>query len=148
MIGTRMISGARDGGSEDHVRGLRRSAAPAPVAAADRFVDDQMFEEDVRAVVAMMRPHRRERLMGWSEYRTGGANFRATISWNGSFGLAPQSADEQCLCVPRLVEVLASILVGSVKDQDELTAVQEFDIYRGVIRELYFWIDEMQSRYE
>ena len=150
MIARGMVSGPHDGGGYDRVKGFRRSAAPAcdAVGAADRFVEEQLFEEDVRAVVAMMRPHRRERLMGWSEYRTGGANFRATISWDGSFEHAPQSADEQCLTVPRLVDVLASILVGSVKDQDALTAAQEFNVYRGVIRELYFRIDEMQSRYE
>ncbi len=34
--------------------------------------EDQMCEEDGRAGGAMMRPHRRERLMGWTEYRTGG----------------------------------------------------------------------------
>ena len=116
--------------------------------AADRFVDDQMFEEDVRAVIAMMRPHRRERLMGWTEYRTGGANFRATISWNRSFERGRQSDEEQCLSVPRLTDVLEGILVGSVKDHDGLTAAQEFEIYRGVVRELYSRLDEMQSRYD
>ena len=53
--------------------------------AADRWVQEQLFEEDVRAVLNMMRPHRRERLEGWSEYRTGGANFRVTISWDEDF---------------------------------------------------------------
>ena len=48
----------------------------------------------------------------------------------------------------RLTDVLESILVGSVKDQDELTAAEEFEIYRGVLRELYRRLDEMQSRYE
>ena len=31
----------------------------------DRFVEEQMFEEDVRAVLNMLRPNRRERLAGW-----------------------------------------------------------------------------------
>ena len=62
---------------------------------ADCFVEDQLFEEDVRAVVAIMRPHRRERLMGWTEYRTGGANFRATVSWERSFERAPQTPAER-----------------------------------------------------
>jgi hypothetical protein len=124
--------------------GARSTAARA----ADRFVEDQVFEEDVRAVLAMMRPNRRERLMGWAEYRTGGADFRATVSWDDSFSRAPQSKDEQRLSVPRMVDVLASILVGSVKDQDELTAAEEFYIYRGIIRDLYFRVDEMQSCYE
>jgi hypothetical protein len=122
--------------------------APEPADAADRFVEDQLFEEDVRAVIALMRPHRRERLMGWTEYRTGGANFRATVSWDASFERAPQSPEEQCLSVPRLADVLESILVGSVKDQDGLTAAEEFDIYRAVLRDLYRRLDEIQGRYE
>jgi hypothetical protein len=128
------------------------AATPRPpagcAAAADRFIEDQLFEEDLRAVLAMMRPHRRERLMGWAEHRTGGADFRATISWDQSFDHARQSPDERRLCIPRMVDVLATILVGSVKDQDELTAAEEFHIYRGIIRDLYFRIDEMQSCYE
>jgi len=139
-------------------RGRTRAAVPgeaeaggcggAAARAADRFVEDQLFDEDVRAVVALMRPHRRERLLGWTEYRTGGADFRATISWGEAFERAPQSDGERCLAVPRLVEVMASILVGSVKDLDELTPAQEFDIYRGVIRDLYFRVDGMQGCYE
>lgn len=132
-------------------RSVRKHDAPRRTAAAravDHFVDDQMFEEDVRAVVAMMRPHRRERLMGWAEYRTGGANFRATISWDPSLEDACQTAEERCLSVPCLTDVLESILVGSVKDQDELTAAEEFEIYRGVLRELYRRLDDMQTRYE
>ena len=152
MIARGMTSGGRCGcGHQETDRNLRRPSAPSRPAAArdvDRFVDDQMFEEDVRAVVALMRPHRRERLMGWAEYRTGGANFRATISWEPSFEDAPQTAEERCLSVPRLTDVLESILVGSVKDQDELTAAEEFEIYRGVLRELYRRLDEMQTRYE
>src|SRR5690348_9426 len=52
---------------------------------ADRWMDEQLFEEDVRAVMLMLRPHRRERMAGWSEYRTGGKHFRATISWDPQF---------------------------------------------------------------
>ena len=121
--------------------------APSVTDAADRFVDDQMFEEDVRAVVALMRPHRRERLMGWAEYRTGGANFRATVSWDRSFAEGPQSGHERRLAVPRLTDVLESILVGSVRDQDALDPAEEFEIYRGVVRELYRRLEEMQGRY-
>ena len=120
----------------------------AAASAADRFVEYQLFDEDVRAVIALMRPHRRERLIGWAEYRTGGADFRATVSWGEGFGRGPQSDEERRLSVPRLVEVLASILVGCVKDPDELTPAEEFDIYRGVIRDLYFRVDEMQRCYE
>ena len=34
----------------------------------DRFVEEQIFEEDVRAVLSMMRPNKRERLCGWNEF--------------------------------------------------------------------------------
>ena len=40
----------------------------------DRFVEEQMFEEDLRAVMLMLRPHRNERLAGWQvavEFRNG-----------------------------------------------------------------------------
>ena len=114
----------------------------------DRFVDEQLFEEDVRAVLTMMRPHRRERLLGWSEYRTGGAHFRATISWDPSFEQSAQETTDQALSIPRLTDVLESLLVGSVKNQDELHAAEEFEIYRGVVRELHRRLDEMQSCYE
>jgi hypothetical protein len=124
-------------------------------AGVDRFTEEQMFEEDVRAVLSMMRPHRHERLMGWSEYRTGGAHFRATISWDPAAaaveaddGGDENAAGERQLCIPHLTDVLESILVGSVKNQDELPAEQEFEIYRGVVRELYRRLDEMQGCYE
>ena len=55
---------------------------------ADRWVNEQMFEEDVRAVLRMMRPHGRERLQGWREYRTGGSHFRVTISWDDEFEIS------------------------------------------------------------
>ena len=116
--------------------------------AVERWVDEQMFEEDVRAVLQMMRPHRRERLAGWEEYRTGGSGFRATISWDPAFEEAGGSQYDRDLTVPRLTDVLESILVGSVKNQDELPADEEFEIYRDVVRELYRRLDEMQSCYE
>jgi len=132
-----------------------RDATPASSARAgvDRFADEQMFEEDVRTVLSMMRPHRRERLLGWNEYRTGGAHFRATISWDPTLeqsaaGTEYDKALDRALSVPRLTDVLESILVGSVRNQDELQAAEEFEIYRGVVRELYRRLDEMQSCYE
>ena len=148
MVTNGRIAGRRQFGFD--AAALQRAGSPAPDAAeaAGRFVEDQMFEEDVRAVVSLMRPHRRERLMGWAEYRTGGSHFRVTVSWNRSFEREPQTPDEQRLSVPHLTEVLESILVGSVKDQDELTAAEEFDIYRGIIRDLYFRLEEMRSRYD
>lgn len=146
-----MVGGRYEGSGQPAAAGFPREFADEPgesaARAADRFVDDTLFEEDVRAVVAMLRPHRRERLMGWTEYRTGGEGFRATISWEDSFGRGPQTGDEQLLSVPRLTDVLESILVGSVKGHEGLTAAEEFDVYRGVVRELYRRLDEMQSRY-
>src|SRR5215469_2147207 len=88
----------------------------------DRFMDEQMFEEDVRAVMMMLRPHRDQRLQGWHEYRTGGAHFRATVSWDEEFH---QSAPTEKLMVPRMADVLEAILVGSARAQDELTADEE-----------------------
>jgi hypothetical protein len=110
-----------------------------------RFEDEQMLEEDVRAVMAMLRPNRRERLMGWEEYRTGGTNFRATISWSPNF--ATDGGDSR-FAVPNLVDVLETILLGSVKSELELPLVEEFDLYRGVVRELYRRVNDAQSCYE
>ena len=125
------------------------AAATDPIDdSLDRFTEEQMFEEDVRAVLQMMRPHRRERLAGWDEYRTGGSGFRATISWDPAFEQAGGSQYDRGLSVPRLTDVLESILVGSVKNQDDLHAAEEFEIYRGVVRELYRRLDEMQACYE
>jgi len=154
MIG--QLDPIRDNGNKDFDGMLaadRSGAVPDVSAAADRFLEEQLFEEDLRAMLTIMRPNRRERLMGWSEYRTGGAHFRATISWDPSLEQTPadtrfeQRLDMQ-LAVPRLTDVLESILVGSVKNQDELQAAEEFEIYRGVVRELHRRLDEMQSCYE
>ena len=112
---------------------------------ADRFEQEQMFEEDVRAVLTMLRPNRRERLMGWQEHRTGGAHFRATVSWAPEF--ADESTDDR-FTVPRLVDVLEAVLVGSVKSELELPLHEEFDLYRGVVRELYKRVNDTQSCYE
>lgn len=114
----------------------------------NRFAEEQMFEEDVRAIVTMMRPNRRERLMGWQEYRTGGAQFRATVSWSPDFiedGGVP--ADPR-FTVPHLADVLEAILVGSVKSELDLPLTEEFDLYREIVRELYKRVNETQSRYE
>ena len=124
----------------------------------DRWEQEQLFEEDLRAVLSMLRPNRQERLLGWSEYRTGGAGFRATISWdpeiehqNGRDGArrrpAQNPADEHFV-VPQMTDILETILVGSVKGADEMAAAQEFEFYREVIRELHRRLDEMQRCYE
>jgi hypothetical protein len=111
---------------------------------ADRWVAEQMFEEDVRAVLSMMRPHRRERLLGWSEYRTGGGAMRATISWSEDFARPGELAVWQ---LPRVAEVLETILVGSLRNADELSVEQEFALYRSVAQELCRRIDEMEQCY-
>ena len=110
----------------------------------DPFLDEQLFEEDVREVLRMLRPHRRERLQGWEEYRTGGADFRATISWHLDFA---RGSDDEELLVPRMADVLESILVGSARRQDQLTADQEFALYKRIVRRLYHRLDELESRY-
>ena len=111
---------------------------------ADLWMAEQMFEEDVRAVLKMMRPNGRERLMGWNEYRTGGAEFRATISWAPQF--APRDATP-LLAVPRMAEVLEAILVVSAVAQDDLTADQEFHLYLGVAVQLCQRLIALKSRY-
>lgn len=112
---------------------------------ADRWMQEQLFEEDVRAVLLMLRPNRQERVAGWSEYRTGGKHFRATISWDEHFELA---SDDKGLTVPCMSEVLETILVGSARNQDDLTPAQEFELYRAVVRDLYERLDSLQSCYE
>lgn len=116
-----------------------------PEANAERWMQEQLFEEDVRAVLAMMRPNRQERLAGWSEYRTGGAHFRATISWDKEFGSA---SPDSGLRVPCIADVLEAILVGSATNQDELMPAQEFEMYREVVCELYRRLDQLQACYE
>jgi hypothetical protein len=122
--------------------------------AMTRWEQEQLFEEDLRAVLNMLRPHRAERLLGWSEYRTGGLGFRATISWEPAASQPPirrrpghNPADEQFV-IPHMTDVLESILVGSVRRADEISAKDEFEIYRDVVRELHRRLDEMQRCYE
>src|SRR4051812_12004487 len=111
----------------------------------DRWVDEQLFEEDVRAVLSMMRPNRRERLMGWHEHRTGGRDFRVTVSWDDESQRA--NADGP-LAIPQMAAVLEAILVGSARAQDRLRPCEEFELYRGVVRELSRRLDAMQTCYE
>jgi hypothetical protein len=130
-------------------------------AALSRWEEEQLFEEDLRAVLNMLRPNRAERLLGWSEYRTGGNGFRATITWDPA--AAPGAAAEQQrparrkpgqnpadehFVIPQMTDVLESILVGSVRNADEMQAKQEFELYREVVRELHRRLDEMQRCYE
>ena len=146
----------------DHsnVTDIHPAATGSPLDAnLHRWEQEQLFEEDLRAVLGMLRPNRQERLLGWSEYRTGGAGFRATISWDpdverradGESTLPRRPghnpADDHFV-VPQMTDVLESILVGSVKGADEMAAAQEFEFYREVIRELHRRLDEMQRCYE
>ena len=117
-------------------------------AAADRWAEEQMFEEDVRAVLSMMRPNRRERLMGWKEYRTGGAHFRITVSWDEEFEPAMDGGGAPQTRVPNLADVLEAVLVGSALHDDDLLAAEEFDIYRGILKEVYRRLDDLQQCYE
>lgn len=134
---------------------LTPDPAPLPCdAALSRWEEEQLFEEDLRAVLNMLRPNRAERLLGWSEYRTGGDGFRATVTWNPAADAQParphpghNPADEH-LVIPKMTDVLESILVGSVRGADEMAAAQEFEIYREVVRELHRRLDEMQRCYE
>ena len=130
-------------------RWMPREIPPAPGrdgGGADRWAEEQLFEEDVRSVLMMMRPNRRERLLGWSEYRTGGAHFRATISWDEEFEVA--DAGRGRTRVPSMADVLEAVLVGSARHDDDLTAAEEFEIYREVVRELYRRLNDLQACYE
>jgi hypothetical protein len=109
--------------------------------AVDRWVDEQMFEEDLRAVLLMMRPHRRERLMGWNEYRTGGRHFRATVSWDEEFaadaGTEPDpQAHDEVFTVPNFADVLEALLIGSIRSELELSTDEECAMYRALLGEL------------
>lgn len=124
----------------------RTGLAASAAAGADRWAEEQLFEEDVRAVLTLMRPNRRERILGWSEYRTGGAHFRATVSWDEDF--ESTDAGRGLTRIPNMTDVLEAILVGSARHDDELTAAEEFEIYRGVVRELHRRLDDLQACYE
>ena len=150
--GERPVAGSVGAGED----GGRWKAAPKPpahagaVAAADRWAEEQMFEEDVRAVLSMMRPNRRERLLGWTEYRTGGSHFRATVSWDEQFELdASAAAGEGAKTrVPNMADVLEAILVGSAVHDDDMPAAEEFELYRTILREVYRRLDDLQACYE
>jgi hypothetical protein len=159
MIGANAFGGADGFGGGDRWKRERHQQLPNPGtgragAAADRWAEEQMFEEDVRAVLSMMRPNRRERLRGWSEYRTGGAHFRVTVSWDEEFEASQDAADPMRTCttgktrIPHLADVLEAVIVGSALHDDDLTAAEEFDLYRGVLREVYHRLDDLQSCYE
>ena len=137
-------------------------------AVMDRWVAEQLFEEDVRSMLLMLRPNKHERLLGWKEYRTGGANFRVTVSWDEASQkkLEDQHPDQQTamsrrdramgipaersreLAVPNMADVIETLLVGSMKHDDDVSAREEFEAYRQVLLEVRRRLDEMQSCYE
>ena len=148
MIGSDSTFGSHD--DQEWASGGAATAtvtqSPMQAAAVDRWVDEQMFEEDVRAVLMMMRPNRRERLQGWHEYRTGGKHFRATISWDDEFATNGQPdrlpSGNEISTVPNLVDVLEAILIGSIRTDADLTAEEESAAYRDVLRELSLRVDQ------
>ncbi len=125
-------------------------SAPLPVMGlggdVDRWVTEQMFEEDVRSVLKMMRPNGRERLQGWNEYRTGGSHYRITVSWDDEFQITDGA--EAKSAVPHLADVIETLLVGSAKHADEQTPADEFDGYRQVVRDVYHRLQQRQACYE
>ena len=127
-------------------RGGAAGAAARAAAGADRWAEEQLFEEDVRAVLSLMRPNRRERMLGWSEYRTGGAHFRVTVSWDEEFEV--DDAGRGRTRIPNLADVLEAVLVGSARHDDDLMPAEKFEIYRGVVRELYRRLEDLQACYE
>jgi len=102
------------------------------------------FEEDVRDLLKLLRPNRAERVKGWRDYRTKGDGYRVTVSWDPSL----ESLLQGPFCIPRMADVLESILVGSAREQDLLDPQAEFELYAGIVRELTERLKEMRSRYE
>jgi hypothetical protein len=111
----------------------------------DTWVSEQIFEEDVRAVLKMMRPNSRERLQGWNEYRTGGSHYRITVSWDDEFQITSKNTS---LAVPHMSDVIETLLVGSARNQDELNVADEFEQYRQVVRDVYQRLEQRQATCE
>jgi hypothetical protein len=91
----------------------------------------------------MMRPHRAERLQGWKEYRTGGPFLRVTVSWDEPFEQDDHGPRD--MAVPRMVDVLETLLVGSLNHEDDLSPSEECARYRSILRELNRRIDELED---
>ena len=151
------MAGIAGNGMDESARWKPSPRPPAPqrpapgagdaLAAADRWAAEQMFEEDVRAVLSMMRPNRRERLLGWSEYRTGGSHFRATVSWDEEFELEGAGAGPKTR-VPNMADVIEAILVGSAVHDDDMPVAEEFELYRSILRQVYRRLEDLQACYE
>jgi hypothetical protein len=141
---------ARMGAGSDAVRRALEAPVTPARAPVDRWVDEQMFEEDVRAVLQMMRPNRQERLRGWAEHRTGGQDFRVTVSWDPAAPSASSPAvaePEALLTVPRMSEVIASLLIGSARAEADLSGDQECDAYLAVLGEVARRVEELRGSF-
>ena len=46
-----------------------------------------------------------------------------------------------------MIDVIEAFLIGSARDQDEISAQEEFGYYRTVVSELARRIDEMEACY-
>lgn len=101
------------------------------------------FEEDVRDILKLLRPHRAQRLAGWSEHRTKGEGFRVTVSWDPA-----HEETHTPFSIPKIADVMESLLVGSAREQDLLDPQAEFELYAIVVRELDARLKELRSRYE
>jgi hypothetical protein len=132
---------------------LPRRSAKLTTPPVDRWVAEQMFEEDVRTVLQMMRPHGRERLMGWSEHRTGGGDFRVTVSWDeetfadGRASSPGMEVPEGMLSVPRMAEVIAALLIGSVRADADVSADSECDAYLAVLGEVARRVEDLRKQF-
>lgn len=146
-----------------HARGYRTDRAPAATPGAPaarravdetadvadaleaRWLEDAAFQERLRDLLALLRPHRVERLAGWREYRVRGHGFRVNVAWDPQ---ARRSSDFDESAIPGMVDVLEALLVGSAPDQDEIEPAEEFARYAQVVRELSARVEELRSRYE
>jgi hypothetical protein len=142
---------ARMGAGDDAVRRALEAPVTPARAPVDRWVDEQMFEEDVRAVLQMMRPNRQERLLGWTEHRTGGQDFRVTVSWDPAASQrasSPAVAEhEAVLSVPRMSEVIAALLIGSARADTDASPDQECDAYLAVLGEVARRVEELRGSF-
>jgi hypothetical protein len=103
------------------------------------------FEEDVRSLIRLLRPHRQELLKGWTEHSTRGEHFRVTVAWDPILDAA---AKQSPLEIPNLTDVFEAVLIGSAKNQDELEPKAEFELYASVVRELDARLRDLRSRYD
>jgi hypothetical protein len=74
-----------------------------------------------------------------------------TVSWDGT---AERNRHNETdyetgpLILPKMADVIESLLVGSARHQDELLPREEFALYREVLHEVHRRLDEMQACYE